>query len=33
MKGLQAGGLNVVSITDVTPVPHNGCKPRKARRI
>jgi small subunit ribosomal protein S11 len=33
VKGLQAGGLDVMSITDVTPVPHNGCKPRKARRI
>ncbi|XP_062516991.1 small ribosomal subunit protein uS11-like [Corticium candelabrum] len=33
VKGLQVGGLDVVSITDVTPVPHNGCKPRKARRV
>ncbi|XP_041790400.1 28S ribosomal protein S11, mitochondrial [Chelmon rostratus] len=32
MKGLTMGGLKVVSITDNTPVPHNGCRPRKARR-
>ncbi|XP_046897840.1 28S ribosomal protein S11, mitochondrial [Hypomesus transpacificus] len=33
IKGLSMGGLEVVSITDNTPVPHNGCRPRKARRI
>ncbi|XP_008403052.1 small ribosomal subunit protein uS11m [Poecilia reticulata] len=33
IKGLTMGGLQVVSITDDTPVPHNGCRPRKARRI
>ncbi|XP_072166654.1 small ribosomal subunit protein uS11m-like isoform X1 [Diadema setosum] len=33
IKGLQMGGLDVVSITDNTPVPHNGCRPRKARRL
>ncbi|KAM9366492.1 small ribosomal subunit protein uS11m [Symphorus nematophorus] len=33
IKGLTMGGLEVVSITDSTPVPHNGCRPRKARRI
>ncbi|CAJ1048710.1 S ribosomal protein S11%2C mitochondrial [Xyrichtys novacula] len=32
IKGLTIGGLQVVSITDNTPVPHNGCRPRKARR-
>ncbi|CAL1602905.1 unnamed protein product [Knipowitschia caucasica] len=32
IKGLAMGGLEVVSITDNTPVPHNGCRPRKARR-
>ncbi|XP_071344392.1 small ribosomal subunit protein uS11m [Trachinotus anak] len=32
IKGLTMGGLEVVSITDNTPVPHNGCRPRKARR-
>uniref|UniRef100_A0A3B4TZU1 Small ribosomal subunit protein uS11m n=1 Tax=Seriola dumerili TaxID=41447 RepID=A0A3B4TZU1_SERDU len=32
IKGLTMGGLEVVSITDGTPVPHNGCRPRKARR-
>ncbi|KAI5101257.1 28S ribosomal protein S11, mitochondrial [Silurus meridionalis] len=33
IKGLTMGGLEIVSITDNTPVPHNGCRPRKARRI
>ncbi|XP_076980270.1 small ribosomal subunit protein uS11m [Tamandua tetradactyla] len=33
IKGLTLGGLEVVSITDSTPVPHNGCRPRKARRL
>ena len=33
IKGMEDGGLDIVSITDVTPVPHNGCRPRKARRL
>ncbi|XP_068612825.1 small ribosomal subunit protein uS11m-like [Brachionichthys hirsutus] len=33
IQGLVMGGLEVVSITDTTPVPHNGCRPRKARRL
>ncbi|XP_067827509.1 28S ribosomal protein S11, mitochondrial isoform X2 [Heptranchias perlo] len=33
IKGLSMGGLQVVSITDNTPIPHNGCRPRKARRM
>ena len=33
IKGLESGGLQIVSIQDVTPVPHNGCRPRKARRL
>ncbi|PIZ75708.1 30S ribosomal protein S11 [Candidatus Peregrinibacteria bacterium CG_4_9_14_0_2_um_filter_41_14] len=33
IRGLQAGGVNVESITDITPVPHNGCRPRKKRRV
>ena len=44
IKGIGAGresavrtlitqGLNVVSIKDVTPVPHNGCRPKKVRRV
>ncbi len=32
-RALQALGLNVLSILDVTPVPHNGCRPRKRRRV
>jgi small subunit ribosomal protein S11 len=30
---LQAAGLNVTVIKDVTPIPHNGCRPRKRRRV
>ncbi|XP_003413943.2 small ribosomal subunit protein uS11m [Loxodonta africana] len=33
IKGLTMGGLQVISITDNTPIPHNGCRPRKARRL
>ncbi|XP_030312942.1 28S ribosomal protein S11, mitochondrial [Calypte anna] len=33
IKGLTMGGLKVISITDNTPIPHNGCRPRKARRM
>jgi small subunit ribosomal protein S11 len=30
---LQAIGLEISTIKDVTPVPHNGCRPRKKRRV
>ena len=33
MRALQASGLDVVSIRDVTPLPHNGCRPPKRRRV
>jgi small subunit ribosomal protein S11 len=33
IRSLQTAGLNVVSITDVTPIPHNGCRPPKRRRV
>jgi len=33
VRALQAIGLEINSITDVTPVPHNGCRPRKQRRV
>ena len=33
VRGLHHGGLRVVSIEDVTPLPHNGCRPRKKRRV
>jgi small subunit ribosomal protein S11 len=33
IRSLQASGLNVTGIRDVTPVPHNGCRPRKRRRV
>jgi len=32
VRGLQSAGLNITLIRDVTPVPHNGCRPRKRRR-
>lgn len=33
VRALNANGLNILSIKDLTPIPHNGCRPRKARRI
>src|SRR5580693_6631456 len=33
IRALQASGLDVTSICDVTPVPHNGCRPPKRRRV
>ena len=33
VTALQAAGLRIVSIEDVTPLPHNGCRPRKKRRV
>ncbi|MCZ7647852.1 MAG: 30S ribosomal protein S11 [Planctomycetota bacterium] len=33
IRGLQAAGLQVRAIEDVTPLPHNGCRPRKRRRV
>lgn len=33
IRALQASGLNVSSIKDITPIPHNGCRPRKRRRV
>jgi len=33
IRTLQAAGLRVISITDVTPIPHNGCRPPKKRRV
>lgn len=33
IRALQAIGLDVLTIRDVTPVPHNGCRPRKKRRV
>jgi small subunit ribosomal protein S11 len=33
IRSLQAAGLNITSIRDVTPIPHNGCRPPKRRRI
>lgn len=33
LRALQAAGLNVTVIRDVTPIPHNGCRPPKRRRV
>src|SRR6478752_5662035 len=33
IRSLAAAGLEVAGISDVTPVPHNGCRPRKRRRV
>jgi small subunit ribosomal protein S11 len=33
IRALQAAGLEVTAITDVTPIPHNGCRPPKRRRV
>ena len=33
VRSLQAAGLEIMSVRDVTPVPHNGCRPRKRRRV
>lgn len=33
IRAIQAAGLMVTSIRDVTPMPHNGCRPRKKRRV
>jgi small subunit ribosomal protein S11 len=33
IRALQAIGLDITSIKDVTPIPHNGCRPRKKRRV
>lgn len=33
IRSLAARGVDIVSIKDITPIPHNGCKPRKVRRV
>jgi small subunit ribosomal protein S11 len=33
IRSLQGSGLAITSIRDVTPIPHNGCRPRKRRRV
>ena len=33
IRALQSSGLNVLSIKDVPPIPHNGCRPPKRRRV
>lgn len=33
IRALNANGFNVLSLKDITPIPHNGCRPRKVRRV
>jgi len=33
IRALQASGLTITTIKDVTPIPHNGCRPKKKRRV
>ena len=33
VRALVTNGMNLASISDVTPIPHNGCRPRKPRRV
>ena len=33
IRAVQASGINITAIRDVTPMPHNGCRPRKRRRV
>jgi len=33
LRSLQAAGFTITSIRDVTAIPHNGCRPRKRRRV
>ena len=33
IRSVQAAGLRISSVKDVTPIPHNGCRPRKRRRV
>ena len=33
IRAIQAAGLNITAIKDVTPIPHNGCRPPKRRRV
>jgi len=33
IRSLQSAGLTITSIRDITPIPHNGCRPPKPRRV
>ncbi|MBU4285098.1 30S ribosomal protein S11 [Patescibacteria group bacterium] len=33
IRAIAANGLDIVSLKDITPIPHNGCRPRKPRRV
>ena len=33
IRALQAAGLSITMIKDITPIPHNGCRPPKRRRV
>jgi small subunit ribosomal protein S11 len=33
LRAIQAAGISVTTISDITPIPHNGCRPKKRRRV
>lgn len=33
LRAIASAGMNITTIKDITPVPHNGCRPRKSRRV
>ncbi len=33
IRGINGAGISIETITDITPIPHNGCRPRKSRRV
>jgi small subunit ribosomal protein S11 len=33
IRAIAAAGIQILSIRDITPIPHNGCRPRKKRRV
>ena len=33
IRAINANGINILSIKDITPIPHNGCRPKKPRRV
>lgn len=33
LRALKSSGLNIVLLADITPIPHNGCRPKKRRRV
>lgn len=33
LRAIQSGGISITAIRDITPIPHNGCRPKKRRRV